>query len=349
MQYCTCSKCYEISSYYGGSQAAVQILFMNDLAERVDALLEANKDKDWYREDFKLLFFAYNHNYTPPSKYDAIKKEYVPIDDDVVLHDRVIAWFCRNSNGQAVHDEGLNAQALGVLKGWSAVAKNIQYWNYGANFRNYMYNNDTYQYTMGEMYAFWCNVSDVSWFTQHQDHCQSPNTAWNHLKIYLDSRLTWNTSLNQQELIDDYFANVYKDVAPTMMKLYLSHRSYGRNVLIDEFQLVSNGDGSPEMGSVDYWPIGVLESYVKLIDKALEDIAFYKESDPMLYDQIAKNIELEGIQYMYTLMDLHGNTLSKETRQGYIDRLKYDLVWLDISGMNIKSNDLSFSDWLYSL
>jgi hypothetical protein len=161
--------------------------------------------------------------------------------------------------------------------------------------------------------------------------------------------LSWNTSLNQQELIDGYIRGVYKEAAPTIRELYLSQRAYQRNVLIDEFKLVSNGDGSPEMGSVDYWPIGVLESYVKLIDKALEDIAFYKESDPMLYDQIAKNIELEGIQYMYILMDLHGNTLSKETRQGYIDRLKYDLVWLDISGMNIKSNDLSFSDWLYSL
>ena len=351
MNYCTCSKCYEISSFYGGSQAAVQILFMNDLAERVDALLEANKDKDWYREDFKLLFFAYNHNYTPPAKYDSIKKEYVPIDDDVVLHDRVIAWFCRNSNGQAVHDEGMNAQALGVLKGWGAVAKNIQYWNYGANFRNYMYGmgSDTYQYTTSEMYAFWCNVSDLSWFTQVQDHCQAPNTAWNHLRIYLDSKMAWNTSLNQQELIEEYIQAVYKEAAPTIRELYISQRAYQRNVIIDEFQLVSNGDGSPEMGVVEYWPIGVLESYIKLIEKALEDIAFYKNTDPIMYEQIAKNIELEGIAYMYILLELHGNTLAKETQQGYIDRLRYDILWLDLSGMNIKSNDLSLSAWLDNL
>ena len=349
MNYCTCAKCYEISSYYGGSQAAVQILFMNDLAERVDALLEANKDKDWYREDFKLLFFAYNHNYTPPAKYDPIKKEYVPIDDDVVLHDRVIAWFCQNSNGQAVHDEGLNGQALGVLKGWAAVAEHIQYWTYAANFRNYMYNNDTYQYTTGEMYAYWCNVSDVSWFTQVQDHCKTPNTTWNHLRIFIESKMTWNTSLNQQELIEEYLTEVYKDAAPTMKQLYFSHRSYGRNVLINEFQLISNGDGAPEMGSVDYWPIGIVEGFIKLIDKSLEEIESYKESDPELYDQIAKNIELEGIQYMYILLDLHGNTLAKETRQSYIDRLKHDLVWLDIANMGVKTKTLTFKDWLNAL
>ena len=349
MNYCTCSKCYEISSYYGGSQAAVQILFMNDLAERVDALLEANKDKDWYREDFKLLFFAYNHNYTPPAKYDPIKKEYVPIDDDVVLHDRVIAWFCRNSNGQAVHDEGLNAQALGVLKGWAAVAKNIQYWNYGANFRNYMYGGDSYQYATGEMYAFWCNVSDVSWFTQFQDHNKCPNTSWNHLKVYLDARLSWDTSLNQEELIEEYMHGVYKEAADAMLTLHRTHRAYKRHVLIDKYQLVSNGDGGAEMAVVEYWPIGILESWIRLIDQAYEAIDFYKESNPALYDQIAKNIELEGIQYIYILLDLHGNTLAKETRQSYIDRLKADIDWLDISIMGIRGKDLKFVDWLNAL
>ena len=59
--YCTCDECKRISSYYADSQAAVQVLFMNDLAERVDALLEANKDQPWYREDFRLLFFAGSH------------------------------------------------------------------------------------------------------------------------------------------------------------------------------------------------------------------------------------------------------------------------------------------------
>ena len=345
MQYCTCAKCYEISSYYGGSQAAVQILFMNDLAERVDALLEANKDKEWYREDFKLLFFAYNHNYAPPAKYDPVKKEYVPIDNKVVLHDRVIAWFCRNSNGQAVHDEGLNAQALGVLKGWASVAKNIQYWSYGANFRNYMYAGDSYQYATSEMYGFWCNQSDVSWFTQFQDHNKCPNTSWNHLHVYLDSRMSWNTSLPLQELIEEYMNAVYKEAAPMMMDIFRTHRAFTRHVLIDRYELTSNGDGSPEKGIVEYWPIGVLEGWIKLANQALEEIEIYKETDPELYDQIAKNIEIEAIQYIYILVDLHGNTLAKEEKQAYVDRIKHDIDWLDISGMWIRSNSLKLAEW----
>mgnify|MGYP003308678908 CR=1 FL=1 len=348
-QYCTCAKCYEISSYYGGSQAAVQILFMNDLTEKVQAHLEANKDKDWYREDFKLLFFAYNHNYAPPAKYDPVKKEYVPIDDKVILHDKLIAFFCRNSNGQAVHDEGLNAQAAGILKGWAAVAKNIRYWNYGAAFRNYMYDFDSYQYTTSEMYGFWCNMSDLSWFTQHQDHNQCPNTTWNHLRVYLDSKMSWDTSLSQQELIEKYMNAVYKEAAPTMMNLFLSARAFMRHVSIDQHELISNGDGSPEKGKVEYFPIGIVEGWIKYIDQALKDIEIHKTTDPELYDQIAKNIEVEGIQYMYILLDLHGNTLAKEEKQAYVNRIKHDIDWLNISGMWIKSNQNKLVDWVNNL
>jgi hypothetical protein len=150
-------------------------------------------------------------------------------------------------------------------------------------------------------------------------------------------------------LIDDYFANVYKEAGDTMNDLHAIHRAYSRHVLIDQFQLVSNGDGGAEMAVVEYWPIGILEDRIDLANKALEEIAFYKESDPKLYDQIAKNIELEAIQYMYILLDLHGNTIAKEERQAYIDRLKYDLVWLDVSGMAIKGKDLSLADWVNAL
>lgn len=348
MQFCTCAKCHEISSYYGGSQAAVQVLFMNDLAERVDKLLEDNKDASWYREDFKLLFFAYNHNYAPPAKYDPIKKEYAPIDEDVIVHDRVIAWFCRNCNGQAVFDEGVNIQEMGILKGWAACAKNIQYWSYGASFRNYMYSLDSHNYTTSEQMAFWCNQSDVSWFNQLQDHGSCPNTSWNHLKLYIDSKMSWNTSLQQAELIEKYFRGVYKEAADTMLKLHGINRSYARNICIAEFQLQSAGDGSPEMGKVEYWPIGLLETWIGLIDQALVDIEIYKESDPTLYEQIAKNIELEGISYMYRLLDLHGNTLSAADRAGYIARLKYDIGWLDISDMQISSGTY-FEGWLDGL
>ncbi|MBR2341045.1 MAG: DUF4838 domain-containing protein [Clostridia bacterium] len=348
VQYCTCEKCVEISKYYGNSQAAVQILFMNDLAERVDALLNANKDKEWYREDFKLLFFAYNHNYTPPAKYDPVKKEYVPIDDEIICHDRLIAWFATNINGQIGFDEGLNAAQIGVLKGWGAVAKNIQFWSYNANFRNYMFGGTEWagQYATDEMYGFFCNQSDLSWFTQMQDHNDCPNTAWAHLNVYLDSKKSWNTSLKTMDLVKEYMEAVYKEGADAMYQMWLSERLYRRGTLIEELQLVSNGDGGVELSKVEYWPLGMLQGWIGLADQALEAVEIYKESDPELYDQICRNIEIEAVGKMYILMELHRNTLSKEDRQAYVERLQHDMQWLDISSMWVKTKSIAFADWL---
>lgn len=343
--YCTCDSCKEISTYYGDSQAAVQILFMNELAKRVDATLEANKGEAWYREDFQMLFFAYNHNYQAPARYDAVTKQYVPIDDKVIVHDRLIAWFCRNANGQGVFDEELNSTLLTTLAGWSAVAKNIYYWNYGTSFRNYMMPLETYQFATSEMYAYFCNQSDKFWFTQFQDHNKCANTAWHGLKVYLDAKLSWDTSLSKDELVTNWMKAMYKDAMPTMMRLFQSVRAYQRHVLIGEYELESNGDGSPEMGLAEYWPIGMLEGWLAMIDQAKLDVARLEKADPELYDRTCQHIEIEAISTLYILLETQGYTISAEARKEYIDRIKYDIEWLDIDNMVFRS-DMYLVDWL---
>lgn len=343
--YCTCDKCKEISSYYGDSQAAIQILFMNDLAKRVDAVLAANTDKDWYREDFKLLFFAYNHNLQPPARYDATTKKYVPIDSKVVLHDRLIAWFARDGEGQTVFNEGSNAAQLSILDGWAAVAKHINFWNYGTSFRNYMMPTDTFQYITPEMFAYYCNISDDFWFTQYQDKNVCRNTAWHGLKVYLDARLSWNTSLDSNELINKWMKAMYKDAAPTMMRLFQSERSYIRNVIIGKHQ----ASASSELALAEYWPIGVLEGWLKQIDLAKADVERYRETDPALYNKTCMHIETEAISFIYILLQTQGYTIASEVRAEYIERLRYDIEWLDLSNMVIRTQTTTLVSWLDNL
>ena len=346
--YCKCKSCREISSYYADSQAAVQMLFMNDLAEKVDEYLNANKDKAWYREDFQLLFFAYNHNFDPPTRYDATKKQYVPIDDEVILHDRVIAWFCRDANGQAVFDEDRNEDLVNTLEGWSVVANHIYYWNYGTNFKAYMYPLDSFQYSTPAMYAYFCNKSDDFWFTQFQDRNNSTNTAWHNLKVYLDAKLSWDTSLNAEELTQKWMKAMYKDAAPTMYRLFQSLRAYEQHVLIGEYELFSNGDGSPDIEKAIYWPVGLLQGWLAEIDQAKKSLDRYKVVDPELYDEKCKHIEVEAISTLYILLSLHGDMLSPSLKTEYVERLRYDMEWLDLQNMRITSKVL-LSAWLEKL
>ena len=343
--YCTCSRCSELSAYYGDSQAALQALFMNDLAEMVDAELEAHKGELWAREDFKLLFFAYNHNFVPPARYDAETQTYVPIDDEVILHDRVIAWFCRDANGQGVFDEDANTALVATLAGWAAVADNIYYWNYGTSFRNYMLPLDSFQFSTSKMFAYFCNQSDEFWFTQLQDgNNVGGNTAWHNLKVYLEAKLAWDTSLNQEELISNWMNAMFKDAAPTMNRLFQSVRSFQQHILIGEHELVSHGDGSPESLIVDYWPVGTLRGWIENTDKAITEIERFKVLDPELYNRLRKHIEIETISPLYIMLELQGDNISKEERAKYVERVRYDIEWLDIADLEIR--DTTVSEWI---
>lgn len=327
---CSCSACSEIMKANGYSIASVQIRFMNELARRVDAWFEEEDCPGVaWKDSFKLLFFAYNHNYVPPAYYDAGSKTYKLYDESMRLHDRVIAWFCRENNGQEVYDGDkyfdefeTNKDFKSTIQCWKAVAgDNMHYWNYGTNYSSYMTPLDTFQYLTSEMMSFWCNQSDRFWFTQYQDNSKGPNSAWHGLKVYIDSQMSWNTSLEQGELVERWMKAMYKDAAPIMMELFLSQRTYHRENLV--------GVQTQMLKTAQSWPKGVLDTLLKKIDEAKEAVAHYKTSNPELYDEVCGHIELEAVSYIFLMLEIHG-TISQEEKQGYVDRINYDIEWLNL-------------------
>lgn len=348
--YCRCAECRRISSYYGDSQAAIQVIFMNDLAKLVDEYMEEGRKNNelYYREDFHLLFFAYNHNFTPPAKYNTKTKQYEPIDDKVKVSDRLIAWFCREGNGQEIYTDGKNEMCLNALDGWSACANNIYYWDYGTNFKNYMFPLDRWQYATPEMYAYYCNKSDRYWFTQLQDSNTAPNTAWHNLKAYLEAKLAWNTSLNMDELINNWFKAMFKEAAPAMLNVFYSVRAYQQYLLKGNLDLGLTADGSVSIDRPEYWPVAMVKGWLDQMDAAKEAVARYQIIDPELYDLVCSHIEAEAISNLYILLEFHGYSISAKDRKEYIQRLNNDVRWLDLSTMRVTSKVL-FTGWLAGL
>lgn len=348
--YCRCTECRRLSSYYGDSQAAIQVIFLNDLAALVDEWMEYGKETnaEWYREDFHLLFFAYNHNFTPPAKYNTKTKQYEPIDDKVKVSDRVIAWFCREADGQAVYNADNNEMCINALDGWGACANNIYYWDYGTNFKNYMFPLDRWQYATPEMYAYYCNKSDRYWFTQLQDNNPNTNTAWHNLKAYLEAKLAWNTSLNMDDLINGWFKAMFKEAAPAMLRVFQSVRTYQQYLISGNLDLGLTADGSVSIDRPEYWPFAMVQGWLNQMDNARTYIERYQVLDPEMYDKISKHIEAEALSNLYIILEFHGYSISASKRSEYIQRLTYDVEWLDLYNMNVGSKKL-LTGWLAAL
>lgn len=335
MKYCQCDACREISSYYRDSQAAVQVLFMNDLAEKVDEYLKANTDKSWYREDLKLMFFAYNHNSEAPARYNATTKQYEPIDERVKVHDRLIAWFARDASGQSKFNEGRNGEMITCLESWCALAKNVYFWHYATNFSNYMIPYDSFEFATPEMFAYFCSKRDQYWFTQMQDNNPNTNTAWHNLKAYLEAKLAWDTSLNMDELMKNWFRAMYKEAASQMWDVFQSVREWQQVELVGNRGLVAYGDGNPDVVKADCWPKDMVVGWLNKMDTAKSKVSDTKTIN---------HIEAEALSNLYILIELH-----KDTQQTYIERVKTAYTTLKLNKKTSITSDLRYKTWIDSL
>ena len=90
--WCACEKCAETAIAYDGSNSAVIIKFINELADNLEAWMNTDEGLP-YKRDFKILFLAYDKTIKPPTKYNETTKKYELIDETVLCNDNVAPIF----------------------------------------------------------------------------------------------------------------------------------------------------------------------------------------------------------------------------------------------------------------
>ena len=91
-------------------------------------------------------------------------------------------------------------------------------WDYCVNFDNYLVDFNDYD-VIAENYRFFKEIGVDFLFDQGSYNSKTP--CFDELKLYLHSRLAWDSSLNTEELIDDFCKEYYKDIAEPV-KEYLT-------------------------------------------------------------------------------------------------------------------------------
>lgn len=321
--WCDCDKCLESLNKYG-TNSATYILFMNRIAEGVTEWVEEN----YPGREVLLAMFAYQQTEEAP----VVKKgnEYVPVDESLRLHDNVALFYCP-IYAEYYYDFNAeqNVNVAETLDKWSVLSKTIFTWIYGANFQVYLapYNNFN---SMQNNYRFLYDRGAKYIFDQHQ-YNQVAGTDWYRLKGYLSSNLQWKIDSNQDELINNFFTNYYKDASSVMKQLfdeentwfaYLAEKyGYSGKISYTESNLVIE----------EYWPKGLLEKWLGLIDEAYKKIEHYKTTDPVLYETLRDRITLESITFRYMQIHLYELLYSDADSQEMIDTFKADCIALGIT------------------
>jgi len=320
--WCDCDLCRASLEKYG-TNSAVYVQFVNRVAEQIEAWVQAECPE----RDILIAMFAYQQTEDAPVK--ETKKGYEPIDDSVRLRDNVALFYCPiYANYYYTFNDKENVKEATTLNKWNALSKNLFVWMYGANFRIYMapYNNFS---SMQENYRFLYDRGAKYLFDQQQFN-QVSGTGWYKLRAYLSNKLQWQIDQDQTKLINDFFDNYYKDASAVMKRLFdeentwfaylAEHHGYTGNVSYTLSTLVKE----------EFWPQGLLEGWLALIDEAYAAIAPLKVSNPSLYDTLKDRITLESLTFRYMQLELYDVFYSENDVQRMKQSLKDDCTSLGV-------------------
>lgn len=334
---CACDECKRLKNIYGAESGVLNV-FVNDVGELIEEWMNDPENEQYKRDDFHIIFFAYNAYEEPPVIYNSKTKKYEPTVPEVRLRDNVGVYFAEINSldyqRSLFHKE--NEYGKKCLDGWCDISDFVYYWTYETNFAYSLYFYDTFDFFNQEMYNYVAAKNLAMFFGEAAEFCGSNGVNWNGLKGYLDAKLGWDTNINQSELMDDYFANMYGDAQYEMREFFNLVRANNAKLLEDYPGLLTLRSCYNTVNIPEYYPLATCESFLSKIDHAKTLVEKIKYTNPSLYKTYIDHIELEGVSYLYIMLELHGSEITKERKREVLNRLKEDAVSLSIETMAIR-------------
>lgn len=309
--WCTCEKCLSEAEKYG-TDSAVCIKFLNKLSEKMEEYVtELNKDDPNFVYDIDLLFFAYFSTTEAPVIYDELTDTYTPVDESVVCGPHVAPWYAPiyMDYTHSIKDPS-NISYYRNIYGWASISKTMYLWTYDTNFSSFPCPYNTFD-GLSDLFKAAADVNASYIFNQSQWSQQKGAWSWHILKSYLTSKLSWDSNLNMNELIDRFFNAMYGPASDTMREWFDSHRVYTRN-LMSKGKYQGSFSCMSSVLTTEYWSYQILCSWMDYAEKALSEIEKYKTTDPALYDLYYERIVMERASVNFMMLELYETKLSKE-------------------------------------
>ncbi len=331
--HCTCEACVERTNQYGGFESALVILFMNRVAEKVDAWM-ALEENAAHRRDLTYLFYGYNYWNKAPVYYDEVEKKYKLIAEELELRDNVGVYLCVQADrNNSIYTNYNIDKVVNHFQQWSAICDNVYVWSYSTNFNSFLSPSDTFAFQNEDFYQLLA-ASGCKWHYNNSQYNQyGAATTFHMLKAYINSKLMWNSSLKSTDLMEKYFEAMFKESADVMYKYFEELRVHWKQMR-KENVITNNFDKS-------LWPYGLLDKWQNMFDEAVAKVEKYKETDATLYNTILKHIDCERLFLDYGMLEMYADVLTRDQTTIIKKRAKHTIEQYGINNTNEHAkNDL---------
>lgn len=309
--FCDCSTCRAKIDEYG-TASAVMMEFTNKVVQKLNVwLAESHPERN-----ITFVTFAYNATKTPPVKKDADGKyqkdangKYIPVNSAVVAEPNLSVQYVINlCDYYKKYRE--QPSIVEAMEGWSVVTNHMTIWEYSINF-------DDYFDTFDNWNSYADNIKFLSSYgvdyIVEQAAYNSNTSSFADLRIYLQSKLMWDSSLSTDDLINEFMTNYYKDAAKDMKKLFDATYAHVDKIVKESgAQVRSNGN---EVMNMLNWSMFDLQTLQGIANDAIAALGGIKETDKKLYDKLYKRVEKSSLWIEYYYITFHKNFIDDyETR-----------------------------------
>lgn len=299
--WCECDSCQAWEDKYG-TDAAVMIPFLNRVQAAVDAWFAENRPGE---QPTMCLIFAYYETVIPPANWNEQTQTWEAMDENMIINPNSSIMFAPIGMECDVafsdYDPGDNTNPLGQLLGWGALTENIYSWTYSQLFEEFFLTYNTFE-TVQKNNQVLMDAGSICILDQTQSNAEGYITGWNMAKGYLLSKLQWDNSLNQEELLREFFLRYYEDAADVMYDIFMEQRLWLNHLYKD---MGANGDIYEDMMTQAYWPYNWLENIMSRFEDAYAALEPLRERDPERYTKIHDRITLETLQFRYIKLSLY--------------------------------------------
>jgi hypothetical protein len=312
---CSCDACTVYKDRYGAVTASIN-RFLNDVVRSyVRPWMQKPENAEYRRDDFVLSYFCYSGSKGVPVCTDeTYRQEFeneIVCDPNVGVYIAGISGLYNNSHMQ----DAVCQYEIQYLNNWDKICDNMMIWGYSINANAAIYFTDSLTTYSTEFYQQLANNGVYFMFNESQDRGEEA-TCWQNWSSYYQSKLMWDTTLETGPLFDAFFDAMYLDASDTMKEIYTRMRVH-RQVIQDEFGIRNKSLQGTQIANEKFWPLGVLNDWYALFQKALGEVEKYKSVDPKLYDWLYEHIELEMLTPAFISLHVQKDNLTPAVLQEY--------------------------------
>ena len=214
-------------------------------------------------------------------------------------------------------------------------------WLYQTNFRNYLYPYDSYK-AVKDTYLFF-RERDAAFIYNEGQFNQARGTAFNDLKLYLDSKLLWNVDLDYDKLFNHYFDVMYGSAKDLMFTYF--------NEIIDKLYDIEKDH--KDAGKIYFtiadkslWEKSLLEKWLGYVKEGLKLIKPIWQTDRKAYYRMKKSIWQESVFPRYALITLYGEEYSEDELKQMKACLYKDMISLNVDWVRESNRTkIELADW----